>query len=93
MDNNPVITEQVAVPAKNSKGNIWIIAAVVLVVLMIAAGLYLYMTGKSASEMSKAQTSSQTQKDLDNIDTELNSIDTGDIDKDLSDIDRDLSTL
>lgn len=94
MDNNPnpIITEQ-PIATKGSIGGIWIIATVALVVLMIIAGLYLYTTNKSTSELSKAQTSAQTQRDIDNIDAELNSINIGDLDNDLSDIDKDLSTL
>ena len=91
MDNNNQQPDQT--PVKNEKANVWIIATVILVSLMVLAGGYWFMTNKSAQDLSKSQTTAQTEQDLNNIDAELQSLELGDIEKDLSDIDKDLKNL
>ena len=77
-------------PTKSGNGIIWVIVAIVVVIL-VATGLYLYSNQKNSA--TPVTTTNLQPAQQENLETEVNSIDVKGVDTDFDAVDKDLQNL
>lgn len=94
--NQPIAEAQTAIvteeKANNGKNIIFITLGLIIAILLIAAGVYMYMNIQS-NTTTTTQSSQAAQQDIVSVQEDLNTIETLDIDSELQEIDQDLQQL